>query len=476
MKPKRITRTTFLMGVGGAAALAAFGARATAEAARPNVLLVLDDDHPPYMMDPMPTVRRRIRDVGVDLHKGAADIPLCGPARVSVLTGLSVTTHRCDDNGATYRDFKGSPLGLEERTVARFLKDAGYVTAHFGKYVNGKGPKSPPAPHWDRWCVIQGAGGDSANLVNEDGEVHRIGGKPSVWAAARLAQFVRNRAGGERPWFAQYCPTIPHFPYEPTPESEHLYDGADRDVPSTNEGRMGDKPAWMRRLGKVERSEIRRVIEGKKEELADLDRRCMEPVLEALAGSGQLGNTVVFFTSDNGYMAGEHRLETKDHPYWESAEVPFFARGPGVASGARSPALVSHVDLTPTICELAGVSPALLEADGRSMATPGLSSGSFGPWRKRMLTSGSDDVGPELNPGGSNDPSGRWWLLAEGDKRFILRENGAKELYRMGADPFQNRSRHDDADPALIRRLTDTVEAMRRASGDERRALEAAPA
>jgi arylsulfatase A-like enzyme len=470
MKPKRITRTTFLMGVGGAAALAAFGARATAQAARPNVLLVLDDDHPPYMMDPMPVVRRRIRDVGVDLYNGAADIPLCGPARVSVLTGLSVTTHRCDDN-STYGDFRDSPLGLEKRTVARFLKDAGYRTAHFGKYVNGKGPDGPPAPHWDRWCLIEGSGGgDSAKQVNEDGEVYRIGGKPSMWAAARLADFVRNHAGGG-PWFAQYCPTIPHAPYEPTPESEHLYDGADRDVPSTNEGRMGDKPAWMRDLPKVELEKIRRVIEGKKEELADLDRRCMKPVLDALDGSGQLGNTVVFFTSDNGYMAGEHRLQQKDHPYWESAEVPFFARGPGVASGARSLALVSHVDLAPTICELAGVSPALLEADGRSMAA-GLSSGSFGPWRERMLTSGSDDVGPEQNPGGSNDPSGRWWLLAEGDKRFILRENGAKELYWMGSDPYQNRSRHDDADPALIRRLTDTVEAMRRASGDERRALE----
>ena len=93
-----------------------------------------------------------------------------------------------------------------------------------------------------------------------------------------------------------------------------------------------------------------------------------------------------------------------------------------------------------------------------------------------MLTIGSDDVGPERNPGGSNDPSGRWWLLAEGDKRFILRENGARELYYMGADPFQNRSRHEEADPALIRRLTEAVEAMRAARGEERRALEATPA
>jgi len=92
-----------------------------------------------------------------------------------------------------------------------------------------------------------------------------------------------------------------------------------------------------------------------------------------------------------------------------------------------------------------------------------------------MLTSGSDDVGPEQNPGGSNDPSGRWWLLAEGDKRFILRENGAKELYWMGPDPFQLRSKEDEADPALIRRLTNTVEAMREASGETRRRLEEAP-
>ncbi len=467
------------MGVGGAAALATFGAGETAQTARPNVLLVLDDDHPPYMMGPMPTVRRRIRDAGLDHHKGATDIPLFGKASVSVLTGLSVTTHRCDTNRGTYGDFKDSPLGLEERTVARFLKDAGYTTAHFGKYVNGHGLPGA-APYWDFWRATKGEGIDAPDADNRqaegsvDGEWVSIPSQPSIWAANRLADYVRGKEGSSTPWFAQYCPTIPHHPYTPTRASEHLYDGANRDVPSTNEGRMGVKPAWMRRLGKVERSKIKHVIEGKKEELADLDRRCMTPVLEALAGSGQLRNTVVFFTSDNGYMAGEHRLEKKDHPYWESAEVPFFAKGPGVASGARSPALVSHVDLTPTICELAGVSPALLEADGRSMVR-GLSSGRFGPWRERMLTSGSDDVGPEHNPGGSNDPSGRWWLLAEGDKRFILRENGAKELYRMGADPFQNRSRDEKADPALIRRLTEAVEDMRAARGEERRRLEGAP-
>ncbi len=479
MKPKQITRSTFLMGVGGAAALAAFGARAMAQATRPNVLWIFDDDHPPYMMEPMPVTRNGIRDVGIDFVRGHADVPLCGPNRVSVLTGLSVTTHGCDTN-QTWSQFIASPRDLQDRTVARYMKDALYATGHFGKYINGHGALTGDVPpHWDRWAEVGGGGADEAgetNYANLDGEVVELPRyvRPSEWAARRTAEFVRGRAG-LGPWFAQFCPTDPHSPYTPTRENRHHADGDTRRVPSTNEREMADKPGWMKDLDPVGETKIQATIEGKKEELADLDSYGIRPIIEALAETGQLANTLILFGSDNGYLAGEHRLEKKDHPYWESAEVPFFAKGAGTAVGLRSSALVSTADWMPTTCEAAGISPALLDVDGRSMLG-GLSTGDFSSWRRRMLVTGSDDVGPEQNPGGSDDPSGRWWLLAEDTKRFILRENGAKELYWMGADPFQKRSRHDDADPALIRRLTDTVEAMRRASGDERRALEATPA
>jgi N-acetylglucosamine-6-sulfatase len=183
---------------------------------------------------------------------------------------------------------------------------------------------------------------------------------------------------------------------------------------------------------------------------------------------------VIFFTSDNGYLHGEHRERRKDLPYWESAEVPFFVKGPGVRSSTTRKALVNHTDLMPTTCHIAGVPLASLEVDGRSMA-PHLNADGFSGWRKRMLVSGSDDVGPQLNPGGSDDPSGRWWLLREGEKAFILRENGAKELYWMGTDPYQERSKARSADPALIERLTNSVKSMRAASGATRRQLEAAP-
>src|SRR5215218_3531530 len=475
---RKMRRSTFLLGVSGAAALATFRLPASeaAQSGPRNVLWVVDDDHPQYMMGSMPVTRQKIRDLGIDFTLGSADIPLCGPARVSLLTGLSVTTHKCDTN-LTWQQFLGSPLGdLQERTVARYLKGEGYVTGHFGKFVNGHGVGGTPSTYWDRWCATEGSGSEAltGNQANVDGTVIDLpdGLPTSVWAAERCADFMRARQ--DSAWFAQYCPTIPHFPYTPTSDSEHLYDGARRRVSSVNEADMSDKPQWMRDLPLVNLDSTQAEYEGKLEELADLDSKGISPILAALEATGQLANTMIFFTSDNGYLHGEHRERKKDLPYWESSEVPFLVKGPGVRSGTTRNALVNHTDLMPTTCEIAGVPFSSLEVDGRSMLA-NLGADTFSGWRKRMLVSGSDDVGPQFNPGGSNDPSGRWWLLREGEKEFILRENGAKELYWRGSDPYQERSKARTADPALIERLTNSVKDMRAASGATRRQLEVTP-
>src|SRR5215213_1866632 len=255
-------------------------------------------------------------------------------------------------------------------------------------------------------------------------------------------------------------------------QARNIFTTGPSGAPPINEADMSDKPKLMRHLPRIS---AQAEFEGKKEELADLDRYGLRLILAALEATSQLANTVIFFTSDNGYLHGEHRLRAKDKPYWECSEVPFFVKGPGVKSGAtRRTALVNHTDLMPTTCVIAGISPSSLDVDGRSMLT-NLGRRNFSGWRNRMLVSGSNDVGPEMNPGGSNDPSGRWWLLREGRTAFILRENGAKELYLMGSDPYQQRSKARTAKRALIGRLTDTVKAMRAASGETRRQLEAAP-
>jgi N-acetylglucosamine-6-sulfatase len=484
---RKMKRSTFLLGVGGAAALASFRLQSSegAQTGRPNVLWVITDDQPPYMMESLPVTKEKIRDLGIEFTLGSADVPLCGPARVSLLTGLSVTTHKCDTN-RTWSKFLNSSLGLQERTVARYMQDVGYATGHFGKYINGYGSDTAVPPHWNRWRATKGDASDDGDNVttpnqgNVDGTWIDIAGPTSMWAAEECAKFVGESINSS--WFAQYCPSIPHAPYFPTSDSEHLFDGAMRDasVTSVNEADMSDKPTWMRNLPLADIAAVQAEYEGKLEELADLDSKGMRPILAALENTGQLANTVIFCTSDNGYLHAEHRLRKKDRPYWESSQVPFFVKGPGVKGPDPGPVrpisnvLVNHTDLMPTTCAIAGVTlPSPDQVDGRSML-PYLGANSFSSWRKRMLITGSNDVGGQLNPGGSNEPSGRWWLLREGDLAFILRENGTKELYTMGTDPYQERSTTRTADPALIQSLLTKVKELRAAKGVKRRQLEEA--
>ena len=148
-----------------------------------------------------------------------------------------------------------------------------------------------------------------------------------MWSAGMCADFIRDRAKYASPFFAQYCPTIPHSPYSPSEDSEHLYDG-ERTVSSLNEREVRQAKMDATK-GQGRKRLVSEGLRGQKEELADLDSRGIRPILEALEATGQLANTVIFFTSDNGCMLGEHRLTAKDKPYWESSEVPFFVKGPG---------------------------------------------------------------------------------------------------------------------------------------------------
>ena len=444
---KKMTRRTFLMGMGGAALLASFASTRPANGKAPNVIWIVTDDQPQYMKDPLVYTSKYIRNKGAEFVNGHADIPLCGPARATLLTGQSVTTHGVDTNGGTYQQFKQA--GLDEVTIARYLKDAGYRTGHFGKYVNAHFAYHGTPPYWDAWHETR----------------TQEGSAPSINSARHLSEWIKARANEPTPFFAQYAPTIPHQPYTPTARGRRRFGGTRRAVPSVNESRMGDKPYWMRQLPKEDADALQKEYEGKMQELSDLDYFCIRPVLNALFETGQFANTYIFFTSDNGYMHGEHRLWKKDEPYWESAEVPFYVVGPGVKASKRS-ALVSHVDLAPTTAAIAGVT--IPDTDGRNILSD--------PPRKRLLVSGSDSVGPNApkgeNPGGAWHPSGSWWLLREGRAAFILREKHQKELYYLKSDPYQQRSKHRKVPQATLDRFTSRVWQLRNAKGDARRGLE----
>src|SRR5439155_4507014 len=90
-------------------------------------------------------------------------------------------------------------------------------------------------------------------------------------------------------------------------------------------------------------------------------------ILDALAAAGKLDDTYLFFTSDNGYHFGEHRLMPgKQTPYEEDLRVPLVVRGPAVPSGVILPHLVGNIDFAPTFLALAGL-PRREDFDGHSI-------------------------------------------------------------------------------------------------------------
>lgn len=387
---------------------------------------------------------------GVRFRNGYTAVPWCGPARASMQTSTYAHNHQCHTN-YTLPVFVRQ--GLEQDTVATRMKAAGYLNAYFGKYMNAHG--SMPeyvAPGWDRWVVRFDPDSTPYNI---DGRVVEVADDRRVsdaFAGERIVEFVRRQAA--QPWFAVFAPTSPHGPFTPSRRHRHDYDDVGWDPPALNERDMGDKPAWMRSLEPQDPDKMRQVWEGKLEELRDLDDQVRD-IVRALRDTDQLDNTVIMLVSDNGYMLGEHRLFRKEHPYEESAGVPFIARGPGFRPGV-SDALVSQVDLMPTTLAVAGLDPDEgRPLEGRSMLAP-LRSGDWSGWRRRLLV---------------ENPHLGWAMLREDTMAFIHRYGpGGRELYDLEADPHQMRSLHREVDTGAY---LDALTALRTASGSELRALEA---
>jgi N-acetylglucosamine-6-sulfatase len=384
-----------------------------------NVLWIITDDQMRSTLRSMDRTWRRLAQKGARFRRAYSAMPLCGPARASILTSQYPHNHGCDTN-TTHQPFVSR--GHDRDTAATRMKQAGYDTGYFGKYMNGLA-QDPTyvAPGWDRWVALLDGMIDEPR-VNVDGDVRKVASQRAFdrFAARRLRRFIRRHTDAG-PWFAVFAPTAPHGPYTPSPKHADDFDGVRWDPPALNEADMSDKPSWLRDLPPQDRQRMRKLYEGKLEELQDVDDQ-IGKVLDTLRSTDQLRRTWIFFVSDNGYLLGEHRLLSKSQPYEEAAGIPFVVRGPGVRT-ATVDALVSQVDLMPTALDIAGVDPDTgRELDGRSMLGP-LRSGDWSSWRRRLLIENT-----HLD----------WSLLREGSRAYVEHAGtGEWELYDLERDPHQ---------------------------------------
>ena len=349
-------------------------------AARPNLLFVLTDDMAVPDLAAMPAVQRWLGDGGTTFTRAYVSVSLCCPSRVTMLRGQYAHNTGVQSNEGTNGGFPvAHALGLESSTLATWLDEAGYRTALLGKYLNhyprSAGPTYVP-PGWDTWSSpVDGSTEEGYDYtLNEDGRLVRYGDAPEDYAGHVLVQQAARvaadaQAAGE-PFFTWLAVDAPHEPAVPGPGDEGAY--ADATAPRDGSFDRVDPsaPAWVRDLPALtdeQQAEIDDRYQSRLASLRTLDRE-LDGLFAGLDASGQLDDTFVVFTSDNGFHLGQHRLKAgKQSAYEEDIAVPLLVRGPGVAAGASSDALVGNVDLPPTLAALAGAEvPGFV--DGRDLS------------------------------------------------------------------------------------------------------------
>ena len=418
--------------------------------AQPNLVVVMTDDQTVAGMQALPRTRRVIGDAGVSFDDFHVTDPLCCPSRATLLTGQYAHNHGVHSNGGPL----AYPALQERQTLAVWLERAGYRTVHVGKYLNGYGLERPQRvpPGWSEWRALLDPSTERYYdyLVNENGTVRRYGSSAADYKTRVLGgqavAAIRGAASSERPLFLFVGFNAPHAPSTPAARDEGAFASSPRpSSPAFDEADVSDKPSFIRDLPPLSTDALARIDSRRRRSLESLlavDREVARIVAE-LRRQGELERTYVLFTSDNGYLAGEHRIEFgKLLPYEPSTRVPLLVRGPGVPAGETVAALAGNVDLAPTLLELASAEPDLA-LDGRSLV-PFLEEPALTSERPLLIESLVRDR--------STFYGYPYRAIRTERHLYVEYSTGDLELYDLARDPFELESRADAPDYTDTRR------------------------
>ena len=182
----------------------------------------------------------------------------------------------------------------------------------------------------------------------------------------------------------------------------------------------------------------------------------VQGVVDTLRAAGEMRNTYIFFTSDNGWHHGEHRIPgEKWRPYEEDVHVPLLVRGPGVAAGSTTRKMALNTDYLPTFTDLAGTrTPSY--ADGRTLEP--VFNGTVTGWRRAVLLEGAAHYSPSYSGIRTIGPGG------VPERKYVEYSGGARELYDLDRDPREKTNNYTPSSPAAS--LAARLRALKRCAGD----------
>jgi len=459
-----ITRRGFMALVG--TSLAALGCKGCSPAAKepkskPNFLFVLTDDQRFDAMGFMghaflktPNIDR-IRNEGGWFKNAFCTTSLCSPSRASFLTGTHCSRHgiMANDMGFDF-DFDKTP------SYHQILRDkAGYQSAYIGKWHMGLF-HDDPRPGFDYWLSFKNQGIYIDPPLNENGRQFKAKGYVTDILNQAAVKWLDENANNDKPFVMYLSHKAVHQPFTPAPRHKGQYDGKKFDVPASYNDPLTDKPLWQRALVKEWVKDSYRSRDYRKEKPArDLPESYPErkyrreafrqdyyeaiaavddgigAVMDKLKAIGQLDNTVIVFSSDNGFFMGEHRMGDKQCAYEESIRIPMVIRYPKlVKPGTTIEQMVLNIDLAPTFYELAGVkTPSWVQGDSMVRLFKGSKD-----WRKSFLYSYWVDINYPQYP--------RTLAVRTEDFKLVTYPDTEEksELYDLKNDPIEMNNLIDD--------------------------------
>jgi arylsulfatase A-like enzyme len=369
---------------------------------RPNIIFIMSDDHayqaisayggPLAELAPTPNIDR-IAAQGMRFNRCMVTNSICGPSRATILSGKYSHLNGFVDNTM------GSRFDFSQQTFTKVLQQAGYQTAVIGKLHLGGNPTG-----FDYFDILPGQGSYyNPTFINDSGQ-YQMEGYTTEIIADKTIEWLDGVKGGDQPWMVMMQHKAPHRAWDPGPNELGMYAEVTFPEPPTlfddysgrgtaaslnnmtiastmrleQDLKMSDQPRrglneeqlvkWNAVYGPVYdffkasgltgddlvRFKYQRYMKDYLECVAAVDKS-VGKVLDYLEENGLMENTMVVYTSDQGFYLGEHGWFDKRWMYKESLRTPLLVMWPGqVEAGSVNNDLVSNLDFGETFLEMAG--------------------------------------------------------------------------------------------------------------------------
>ncbi len=341
---------------------------------RPNIVFLLADDQCAYSVgcygnkDVRTPNMDKLGHEGVIFDNHYVTTSICMASRASIATGMYEYKHGCNFGRG------GLEPSTWQQSYPMLLRKAGYFTGFAGKF--GMGGVNTPDDSFDVWG---GGPGQTAYTTAKNKSMVQYARKypHSTLSYGAFGQdFIKSAVKSDKPFCLSISFKAPHKPATPDPRFDGIYDGIDFTKPANHGRANGEHLSPQSKRG---RQYERGISWGYESEYNDAMRPYHQQIYgidvalgmirQQLKRSGVADNTVIIYTSDNGYICGSHGYGSKVLPMEESARVPLMIhdpRHPSSGKKLRCGALTANIDFAPTILDLAGL-PIPEDMDGKSL-------------------------------------------------------------------------------------------------------------